>query len=82
MREETGLEVELGEMVGIFMAGNPYGPPEDATLNIYYLARPVGGELQTGSDADGFGWFAPEELPDQIAFRCSREALAAWKARR
>ena len=80
VREETGLEVELTGLLGIFVAGNPYGPPEDGTVNLYYLARPVGGALIAGSDAASTGWFAPDKLPKNIAFRSCREALEAWKA--
>ena len=80
VREETGLEVEILGLVGIFMGSYPYGPEEDSTLNLYYEARPTGGMLRAGSDASALAWFRPDELPEQIAFRCCRDALEAWKA--
>ncbi len=80
VREETGLEVELQGLLAIFMAGNPYGPLDDSTMNLYYLARPVGGELRTGSDAAGAEWFSPDDIPEDVAFTSCRNALEAWKA--
>ena len=78
-REETGLEVEILGLLGMFMAGYPYGSVEDSTLNICYFARPVGGVLSPGSDAAAAVWFEPAAVPEQIAFRWCREALDAWK---
>jgi len=73
-REETGLEIELTGLQGIWMdayAGHP-------TLNIYYLARPLTRTLHPGDDAGGAAWFAPKALPRRIAFVNGRQALAAW----
>ncbi len=81
VREETGLEVEILELLGIFIAGYPYGSLEDSTMNLYYMARPVGGLLRPGSDASAVGWFKPDAIPDEIAFRSCRDALDAWKRR-
>jgi len=78
LREETGLTVRLTGLVGIFM--DEYGPSGDATLNVFYTGEVDGGDEAAGSDATGMRWFAPHELPDNVAFRCNREALAAWKA--
>ena len=79
VKEETGLEVEITGLVGIFMGSYPYGSVEDSTLNLYYEARPTGGVLHAGSDAQAVAWFPPGRLPGEIAFRCAREALEAWK---
>jgi 8-oxo-dGTP diphosphatase len=73
-REETGLEIELTGLLGLWMdeyAGS-------ATLNVYYLARPLSRRIQTGDDADGAAWFAPDALPKHIAFDNGRRALAVW----
>ena len=72
--EETGLEIELTGLLGLWMdeyAGS-------ATLNVYYLARPLSRRIQTGGDADGAAWFAPDALPKRIAFDNGRRALAIW----
>ena len=74
VREETGLEVELTGLLGLWLdecGGN-------VTLNVYYLARPLGRRLHVGDDADGAAWFAPTALPPRIAFENGRQALLAW----
>jgi len=79
LREETGLEIELTRFVGIYMDTYGDGPDADDTLNLHYEARIVGGELLPGDDAVEIGWFAPDELPTQIAFRNGAEAIADWR---
>lgn len=63
--EETGLVVETGEMLGVY---ERIIPGNDARVRYHYvlldfLCRPVGGDLNAGSDAADVRWFAPEELP-------------------
>lgn len=74
VREETGLEIELTGLLGLWL--DEYGGT--VTLNVYYLARPLGRRLQVGDDADGAAWFAPTALPSRIAFENGRQALLAW----
>lgn len=76
--EETGLHIRLAGLLGIFM--DVYGDEgSEHTLNIFYLAEPDGGTLRAASDAVELGWFGPHHLPDQVAFRCCREALETWR---
>ena len=64
-REETGLEVEVVEMLGVYERVTP----GDAGLTRYhfvlidFLCRPVGGNLKAGSDASEVRWFTREQLP-------------------
>lgn len=74
VREETGLDIELTGLLGIWLDENQ----GQTTLNVFYLARPLGRRLQPGSDADGAAWFAPGALPRHIAYDNSVWALAAW----
>jgi len=78
LREETGLDIGLTGLIGIFM--DDYGPSGDATLNVFYTAEVVGGTEAAGSDAVSMRWFASDEIPDDVAFLCNRQAIAAWKA--
>jgi 8-oxo-dGTP diphosphatase len=64
-REETGLEVETVDMLGVY---ERIIPGDDGRTRYHYvlidfLCRPTGGELQAGSDAAEVGWFTREELP-------------------
>jgi ADP-ribose pyrophosphatase YjhB (NUDIX family) len=74
VREETGLEIELTGILGVWM--DDY--EGSATLNVYYLARPLGRSIRPGDDAGGAAWFAPNALPGRIAFANGRLALEAW----
>jgi 8-oxo-dGTP diphosphatase len=79
VREETGLDVRLMSSFGIFM--DTYGDEDTYTLNLMYLAEPVGGSIQPADDAVEIGWFAPDELPDQIAFQNGQLVVEAWRRR-
>lgn len=74
VREETGLEIELTGFLGMWV--DDY--EGRTTLNVHYLARPLSRRLVLGSDADGAAWFAPDALPERIAFDNGLRALTAW----
>ena len=79
VREETGLAIHLTSLLGIYM--DTYGDGSDVyTLNVMYLAEPIGGVARPADDAVEIGWFGPDELPVNIAFRNGQEAVAAWRA--
>ena len=74
-REETGLIVDAGELLGIF---ERLVPGEDGRLRYHYVLMDflcvwTGGELLAASDAADVRWFRPEELealklaPDTLA---------------
>lgn len=77
-QEETGLEVRLIDLFGFYI--DRYG--EDGRgvycLNIYFLAEVVGGEECLTAESADLAWFAPDELPDQIAFEHARHVLDRW----
>jgi ADP-ribose pyrophosphatase YjhB (NUDIX family) len=81
VREETGLEARIGDLIGMWI--DDYGDTGDVTLNCYFHAELVGGDPapQAGEVAE-IGWFAPGELPAEMAFPSHEPAvLAAWRAR-
>ena len=71
--EETGLRIHPTEILGFFM--DTYGPDEEPTLNICYLAELAGGSGKPGSDAVELGWFPLDALPEDIAFNWERDAI-------
>lgn len=80
--EETGLRVRLVETLGIYMDRYGGEDAEEWTLNVYYLAEPLDdAEPRAADDASEIAWFAPDELPAEMAFNHEREVLAAWRAR-
>jgi ADP-ribose pyrophosphatase YjhB (NUDIX family) len=80
LREETGLEIEIGELLGIWL--DPYDGR--TILSLTWRARPVSGTERAADDVAELRWFAPAELPpdDEIAFPGQVAALALWRARR
>lgn len=74
-REETSLDVELLELFGVYSF--PEGPVQPGII-IFFRARPMGGALQAGDDAQDVEVFAPDQLPEKVAFRTHREVLERW----
>jgi ADP-ribose pyrophosphatase YjhB (NUDIX family) len=69
-REETGVEVTLGRLVGI------YSYPGTTAIVIVYAAEWSGGTLALDDENSEVDTFAPAEIPwDALAFRSTAEAL-------
>jgi ADP-ribose pyrophosphatase YjhB (NUDIX family) len=64
-REETGLTVEPGELLGVYdrVLRDPGDRVQYHYVLVDFLCRRVSGELQAADDAAGVRWFAREELP-------------------
>ena len=65
--EETGLEIRITDLLGMYM--DTYGEGNYYTLNIYYMAEIVRGELSVMDDVAALEWFSAEELPREFAFQ-------------
>jgi 8-oxo-dGTP diphosphatase len=82
LREETGLNVVPREFLGVWM--DRYGPGDDApsTLNLYWTADVVDGDLRAADDVSEVDWFRASELPprDEFAFHIAG-VLDAYLAR-
>jgi 8-oxo-dGTP diphosphatase len=73
-REETGLVVEPGELLGVYdrILRDPEQRVQYHYVLVDFLCRPVGGELLAASDAAEVRWFKREELP---ALRLAEDTL-------
>jgi ADP-ribose pyrophosphatase YjhB (NUDIX family) len=77
-QEETGLIVQVGEMLGVY---ERVIRADDGRVRYHYvlidfLCRPVEGHLEAGSDAADVRWFGREELPAlNLAFDASEVVL-------
>ncbi|OGO41458.1 MAG: hypothetical protein A2Z04_06870, partial [Chloroflexi bacterium RBG_16_57_9] len=78
IKEETGLDIRPTYLIGMYI--DTYGEDGDYTLNIYYLAEIVGGELRPASDVTTLAWFSPEDLPTDLAFGHEYQLLRDWLA--
>ncbi|MFZ1006722.1 MAG: NUDIX hydrolase [Candidatus Sulfotelmatobacter sp.] len=63
-REETGLTVEAGELLGVYdrVLRNPEKRVQYHYVLIDFLCRRVAGDLAAASDAAEVRWFTQEEL--------------------
>lgn len=68
-REETGLEVRLIALLGVY--SDPARDPRGHTASAVYIAEATGEPL-AGDDAAETGIFAPDDLPQPLAFDHAR----------
>jgi ADP-ribose pyrophosphatase YjhB (NUDIX family) len=74
VREETGLEVRLERLVGV------YSHPDRGVLLVIYAATLVGGTLRADpEECEAVGFFPPEHLPE-LAFPSTHDILADWRS--
>jgi ADP-ribose pyrophosphatase YjhB (NUDIX family) len=75
-REEVGMEVELGRVLGVYT-----DPAHPIAAVIAYLAEPGVEEASVTDEATEVRYFAPAAIPwDEIAFPTTRAALCDWLA--
>ena len=78
LREETGLEVELGEVVAVH---SNFHDRAKQTVGVWFRGRVVGGALCAGDDLDQLGYF-PLAEPPVLAFPTDAQVIAALHAAR
>lgn len=78
VHEETGLEIETVEVIGIFASAYGTGEEAESIFDVAYRCRETGGELEISEESAEGRWFALAEFPDP-AFAGEREALAALR---
>jgi 8-oxo-dGTP diphosphatase len=81
LHEETGLEVEPLEFLGVWMDRYSEDESGPSTLNLYWTARVAGGEPEAADDVSELRWFARHELPPpgELAFRNVARVLAPFR---
>ncbi|MBS7247171.1 MAG: NUDIX hydrolase [Candidatus Jordarchaeales archaeon] len=83
VKEETGLEVEVERIIGIY--DEPDRDPRGHVVTVAYLCREVEGELRASTDAKEAKRFTLKEAASlKLAFDHEKilrdaEALGAWK---
>jgi ADP-ribose pyrophosphatase YjhB (NUDIX family) len=81
LKEETGLEVEPRDLVGIwtdrYAERGEEGP---ATLNLYFTASAGDGRGEPSDDVAELRWARPNEFPpsDELAFHIA-DVLETWR---
>jgi len=67
MREETGLDVELIGLLGVY--SHPLRDPRQHTLSVVFIGRPRNlGQLRAGDDAKSAAFYLLDRLPAPLVF--------------
>ncbi|MCX8178674.1 MAG: NUDIX hydrolase [Candidatus Aenigmarchaeota archaeon] len=67
IKEETGLDVELTDILGVYSDKNR--DPREHTLSVVFIAKPRNDNAKPSSDAAGIEWIEPEKIElDRLAF--------------
>jgi 8-oxo-dGTP diphosphatase len=75
-REEVGMRVELGRVLGVYA-----DPADPVAAVVVYLAKPGIEEASVTDEATEIRYFAPLDIPwAEIAFRTTHDALRDWLA--
>jgi len=72
-REETGLEVRVGEVVAVH---SNFHNPAQHTVGVWFRCEITGGELRAGDDLDRVAWFPLDAIPGPLAFPTDGLVLA------
>jgi len=73
VQEETGLEVQIRALFGV------YSERGNAVILVVYTADATAGEPAAGPEVSEVGWFAPDDLP-VLAFPHDDDIIARWSA--
>jgi len=77
IKEETGLDVRVIDLLGVYVDCYDNGGEEIFTLNHYYIVEPIDGELRAADDVNAYRWFALNRMPEdaRIAFEHAKQVL-------
>lgn len=72
IKEETGLDVEMGPQIGVFEI---IEPPDQHRVIVFSWARRIGGELQAASDLSAVQFFTFTDLHEMNLAPIARDVL-------
>jgi 8-oxo-dGTP diphosphatase len=86
IKEETGLDVEIGEVIEVFDRVHRLdGRIQYHFVIVDYLCRPIGGTLRAGDDAEGVAWVTADQIAaygvNEFAAQVIRKGLARCDSR-
>jgi len=75
MEEETGLQVELGDVVGVH---SNFHDRAKQTVGVWFHGRAIAGALRAGDDLDRLAYF-PLDAPPHLAFPTDATVIATLR---
>ncbi len=72
-KEETGLDIEPVELLGIFT--DRYGKKGSYVVNIHYIGKIVGGLMTAQEDVASLHWVPIGKIPKNHGFKSTRKSL-------
>lgn len=82
VREETGLEVEVGDVAWVGETIGPGDPPAWHYVLVDFWASPVGGHLRAADDAVEVAWVALDAADERPMVDTMVELIGVLKHRR
>lgn len=83
LKEETGLDITIKRILGIYPDEYTHGPDSFHTLCLIYIATARTASLGAFDDVSESKWFAQNDMPKKIAFKSNQRAikdfLKIWK---
>ncbi len=81
VREEVGIEIEVGELVEIFPMINSGGVSLGIVLAYRAWPLDMAAIPRASDDVDEAGWFSAENAPAPLAFDSTQRLLENWRLR-
>lgn len=79
VKEETGLTITLIDLIGVYIDDYEHQGRKNKTLNFYYVAEILEGEMRPDDDVETLEWFKVNILPKEMAFRSQNQLLKDFK---
>jgi 8-oxo-dGTP diphosphatase len=76
-KEEAGIDVEILDLLGVYMDIYIFNNEEHKTINFHYVAKLKGQKPTAGSDMGKLKWFPIDKPPKNLGFAQSVEAIHA-----
>lgn len=78
-KEESGLDIKVINILGIYMDKYEHQGESINTINIYYIAHVVGGKENPQDDVASLHWFSVDKLPTKMAFNHQKKVLQDFR---
>lgn len=81
VEEETGLKVELLNLVGVYdiIEKDKKDRVRYHYVSICFRGKKIDGKLKVGPDVEDVGWFSPQELDEEMLTETTLKALKDTK---